>query len=186
MLFKRFACLIMSAVLCLGCVSALEADELASEYALVMCAETGEVLYEYPLARLRRAYILHNEEAGTVSFAVVNGERLVNHQLFPYFKDIEYASEIRASDLQLLRQLYIAVNETATDRIYSTAQHMFWMNHANLEVKYITRGITLEPERLEGQTVLFRTEIDGATVFCIESEEPRAIVTKEDIRKDVS
>ncbi|MBR3866227.1 MAG: D-alanyl-D-alanine carboxypeptidase [Butyricicoccus sp.] len=46
MLFKRFACLIMSAVLCLGCVSALEADELASEYALVMCAETGEVLYE--------------------------------------------------------------------------------------------------------------------------------------------
>ena len=46
MLFKRFACLIMSAVLCLGCVSALEVDELASEYALVMCAETGEVLYE--------------------------------------------------------------------------------------------------------------------------------------------
>ena len=102
---------------------------------------------------------------------MVNGERLVNHQLFPYFKDVEYASEVRISDLQLLRQLYIAVNETDTDRIYSTAQHMFWMNHGNFEVKYITRGITLEPERLEGQTVLFQTEIDGATVFCIESED---------------
>ena len=147
---------------------------------------TGEVLYQYPLAEIRQAYILHDEETGTVSFAVVNGERLVNHQLFPYFKDIEYASEIRPSDLQLLRQLYIAVNETSTDRIYSTAQHMFWMNHGNFEVKYITRGITLEPERLEGQTVLFQTEIDGATVFCIESKEPRAIVTKEDIRQDVS
>ena len=132
---------------------------------------TGEVLYEYPLAKLRKAYILHNEEAGTVSFAVVNGERLVSHQLFPYFKDVEYASELRLTDLQLLRQLYIAVNETSADSIYSTAQHMFRMNHGNFEVRYITRGVTLEPERLEGQTVLFQTEIDGATVFCIESED---------------
>lgn len=46
MLFKRLTCLIVSAMLCLGCVSALEAEELVSEYALVMCAETGEVLYE--------------------------------------------------------------------------------------------------------------------------------------------
>lgn len=46
MLFKRIACLIMSAILCLGCVSALGTEDLASEYALVMCAETGEVLFE--------------------------------------------------------------------------------------------------------------------------------------------
>ena len=152
-------------------VTAFLSRQIPDETLLRWEGVTGEVLYEYPLARLRRAYILHNEEAGTVSFAVVNGERLVNHQLFPYFKDVEYASEVRISDLQLLRQLYIAVNETDTDRIYSTAQHMFWMNHGNLEVKYITRGITLEPERLAGQNVLFQTEIDGATVFCIESED---------------
>jgi len=132
---------------------------------------TGEVLYEYPLARLRKAYILHGEENGVVSFAVVQGERLGSHQMLPYFKDVEYGSEVRLSDLQLLRQLYMGVNETSTDRIYFTAQHMFWMNHANFEVKYITRGVTQEPERLEGQTVLFQTEIDGATVFCIESKD---------------
>lgn len=46
MLFKRLTCLFLSLMLCLSCVGALEAEDLASEYALVMCAETGEVLYE--------------------------------------------------------------------------------------------------------------------------------------------
>ena len=46
MLFKRLTCLFLSLMLCLSCVSALTPEDLASEYALVMCAETGEVLYE--------------------------------------------------------------------------------------------------------------------------------------------
>lgn len=46
MLFKRLTCLFLSLMLCLGCASALAAEDLASEYALVMCAETGEVLFE--------------------------------------------------------------------------------------------------------------------------------------------
>lgn len=46
MLFKRLTCLVLSLMLCLSCASALAAEDLASEYALVMCAETGEVLYE--------------------------------------------------------------------------------------------------------------------------------------------
>ena len=132
---------------------------------------TGEVLYEYTLAKIRTAYILHDAEADTVSFAVVQGKRMVNHQMFPYFKDVEYASELRLTDLQLLRQLYMAVNETSTDSTYFTAQHVFWMNHGNFAVKYITRGVTLEPECLEGQNILFQQEIDGAIVFCIETED---------------
>ncbi|MBQ8586288.1 MAG: D-alanyl-D-alanine carboxypeptidase, partial [Butyricicoccus sp.] len=43
---KRLSCLFLSLMLCLGCAGALGAEELVSEYALVMCAETGEVLYE--------------------------------------------------------------------------------------------------------------------------------------------
>ena len=46
MLFKRITCLLLSLMLCLGCVSALGADDIVSEYAVLMCAETGEVLYE--------------------------------------------------------------------------------------------------------------------------------------------
>lgn len=46
MLFKRITCLLLSLMLCLGCVSALGAEDIVSEYAILMCAETGEVLYE--------------------------------------------------------------------------------------------------------------------------------------------
>ena len=46
MLFKRFTCLLVAVMLCLGCVGALEAEDLHSEYAVLMCAETGEILYE--------------------------------------------------------------------------------------------------------------------------------------------
>lgn len=45
-MLKRFICLLFAVLLCLGCASALEAEDLHSEYAVLMCAETGEVLFE--------------------------------------------------------------------------------------------------------------------------------------------
>ncbi len=45
-MLKRLTCLLLSALLCLSFVGALEAEDVKSEFALVMCAETGEVLFE--------------------------------------------------------------------------------------------------------------------------------------------
>lgn len=46
MLLKRFLCVISLLCLCIGCVGALDAADLGSDYAVLMCADTGEVLFE--------------------------------------------------------------------------------------------------------------------------------------------
>jgi len=147
---------------------------------------TGEILHQYSLAELQQAYILHDREAGTVFFAVVNGERLGGYRRMPFFRDVEYASEVRLADLEVLWWLHMGVNESGANDLYITEQHMFRMNHGNTEVKYLARGMTLEPERLEGKNVLFQMEIDGVTVFCFEADEPRTMRIGENIRQDIA
>ena len=147
---------------------------------------TGEILYQYSLAEHQKAYILHDQQAGTVFFAVVNGERLGGYRQMPFFRDVEYASEVRLADLEVLWWLHMGVNESKSDVLYITEQHMYRMNHANTEVKYLARGMTTEPDRLEGKNVLFQTEIGGVTVFCLEADEPRTMRIEENIRQDIS
>ena len=145
----------------------------------------GEVLYQHQLDPWSNAYILENRENGTVSFAVVQQEQEFGQsQLAPRFRDIFYASEVRAADLELLRTWYWHYNERANDRIYWTEQ-FFWERNEYGWYKtcYLGRGVTLEPERLEGQEVLFSKEIDGATVFCVLSDEMRSLLTEEELQQ---
>lgn len=145
----------------------------------------GEVLYQHELDIWSNAYILENSETGTVSFAVVQQEQeFWQSQLAPRFRDIFYASEVRAADLELLRTWYWHYNERANDRIYWTEQHLWTTSIPGmLNSRYLGRGVTLEPERLEGQEVLFSKEIDGATVFCILADEMRSLLTEEELRQ---
>ena len=143
----------------------------------------GEVLYRHQLDDWSNAYILENSESGTVSFAVVQQEQeFWQSQLAPRFRDIFYASEVRAADLELLRTWYWHYNERANDRIYWTEQ-FFWErnDYGWYKTRYLGRGVTLEPERLEGQEVVFRKEMGGATVFCVLSDEMRSLLTEEEL-----
>ena len=145
----------------------------------------GEVLYQHQLDPWSNAYILENRENGTVSFAVVQQEQEFGQsQLAPRFRDIFYASEVRAADLELLRTWYWHYNERANDRIYWTEQFFWERNEYGwYKTRYLGRGVTLEPERLEGQEVLFSKEIDGATVFCILADEMRILLTEEELQQ---
>ena len=145
----------------------------------------GEVLYQHQLDPWSNAYILENRENGTVSFAVVQQEQeFGQNQLAPRFRDIFYASEVRAADLELLRTWYWHYNERANDRIYWTEQHLWTTSIPGmLNSRYLGRGMTLEPERLEGQEVLFSKEVNGATVFCILADEMRSLLTEEELRQ---
>ena len=145
----------------------------------------GEVLYQHQLDPWSNAYILENRENGTVSFAVVQQEQeFGQNQLAPRFRDIFYASEVRAADLELLRTWYWHYNERANDRIYWTEQHLWTTSIPGmLNSRYLGRGMTLEPERLEGQEVLFSKEVNGATVFCILADEKRSLLTEEELRQ---
>ncbi len=145
----------------------------------------GEVLYQHQLDPWSNAYILENRGNGTVSFAVVQQEQEFGQsQLAPRFRDIFYASEVRAADLELLRTWYWHYNERANDRIYWTEQHLWTTSIPGmLNSRYLGRGVTLEPERLEGQEVLFSKEIDGATVFCILADEMRSLLTEEELQQ---
>lgn len=143
----------------------------------------GEVLYRHELDPWSTAYILENGESGTVSFAVVQQEQeFLQSQLAPRFRDIFYASEVRAADLELLRTWYWHYNERANDRIYWTEQFFWHRSELGMyNTRYLGRGVTLEPERLEGQEVLFSKEIDGATAFCVLSDEMRSLLTEEEL-----
>jgi len=144
----------------------------------------GEVLYRHTLDSWTNAYILENAEKGTISFAVVQQEQVFSSWSAPRFRDVFYASEVRAADLEPLNTHYMHYNETVTDRIYWTEQFLWHRSELGmLRTKHLGRGVTLEPERLEGQNVLFQKEIDGATVFCILSDEMRSIITEEDMRQ---
>ena len=145
----------------------------------------GEVLYQHQLDPWSNAYILENRENGTVSFAVVQQEQeFGQNQLAPRFRDIFYASEVRAADLELLRTWYWHYNERANDRIYWTEQHLWTTSIPGmLNSRYLGRGMTLEPERLEGQEVLFSKEVNGATVFCILADEMHSLLTEEELRQ---
>jgi len=145
----------------------------------------GEELFRYSLSPHEDAYILENEEAGTVTFVMMRDEQWFAWQeLSPRFRDIHYAGEVRTSDLELLRTHYWHYNETTTDRIYWTEQFLWHQSElGRYQTKYLGRGITLEPERLAGQDVLFQKEIGEATVFCILSDKLRSIITEEDMRQ---
>ena len=174
--------LVIAAVLSFG-LAALQ-KRISDETLMRWHGIEGEELFRYSLSPHEEAYILENREKGTVTFVMMRNEQWFAWQeASPRFRNIYYAGEVRTSDLELLRTHYLHYNETTTDRIYWTEQFLWHQSEIGwLNSRYLGRGITLEPERLEGQDVLFRKEIGDATVFCILSDELRSIITEEEFR----
>lgn len=172
---ERLVCLTVILILTTQ-VTAFLSRQIPGETLLRLHGITGELLYQYPLDELVQAYIFYDDAADTVSFAMTGGERLTRRQLSPLYQDVAYASVVRVSDLAPQRWLYARYDEVSTDDIYSTAQHFSRISNGSIRVNYLLRGITREPERLDGQAVLFRAELGDAVVFCLEAPKPDAVL----------